>query len=429
MFDSYELAQPSGLWLLALPILLLLLLRLNTSPPVLATGTLHLWKRIAATAKTDGRRRKRRVPLSIWLLVLGLCAGALAVADPRPVQAAGVQRFVCVVDSSASMYLPLGASTRIERAGQLAREWLDREASDRDEIAWVRTVDGLREEIPGANLPGAWQSAPRSPQPTPRWSDFDRPGTLWLTDDAGELQGAAAALIATGGAAVPGPVATFGTARFDWDGEELVRVEGGAALGTLRWDSKEASALAPEVLAFAQVWAADRGLLVNANGGNANDAEERLVLRAGSGEAEPVVLAREGWRFEGFASVLAGSPAESTGTTAVWLSNGAADYVRFRPGLIECGLSRVTKLGGDPASFAVSWAELFDRAVLPSRSVIALEERFAAGEEVLRAPEVAARPETVRAGGILPAAWLACLAFLCVALGSALGLRSRRLAA
>jgi hypothetical protein len=51
-------------------------------------------------------------------------------------------------------------------------------------------------------------------------------------------------------------------------------------------------------------------------------------------------------------------------------------------------------LQGDPAAFAVSWAQLFDAALLPPRGVVALEERQAAGAASERTPE---RPEGSRA--------------------------------
>jgi hypothetical protein len=72
------------------------------------------------------------------------------------------------------------------------------------------------------------------------------------------------------------------------------------------------------------------------------------------------------------------------------------------------------EIRGDPAAFAVSWAELFDSAVAPQRGVVALEERALAGEPVSIAP---ALPER---GGAHRGAWIdAALAFAAAALALA----------
>ncbi len=137
----------------------------------------------------------------------------------------------------------------------------------------------------------------------------------------------------------------------------------------------------------------------------------------------PVALERDGWRFTGMAAALGAEGAEGD----VWLRSGDKEYVRVRPGYIECGLLQTEKLGGDSASFAVSWAELFDSAVLPATGIIELEGRVAAGDEEVRRPYQASPPaeEVPLRGGIPLSAWLALFAFVCAATSSALGLRKR----
>lgn len=415
MLQSIEWARPEALWLLALPVLLLLFTRLNSRPPTLATGTLELWKQIAAGGASDGRSSERRVPLSIWMLALSLLAGALAASDPRPTEAARSLRFTCVVDTSPSMYLPSEEGTRIERSAALAEAWLAGNAEVSDEVLWVRFASGVRETSRGESLPVTWLTPPIVPEREPRWSDFDQVGTLWLTDRASALQNAAAVLVASGGEAVPGPVGATARTRFDWDGEQVVRVEGGAEVGVLSFAASEETRFASDVLNFARVWARDRGFAVEKDAKGA-----RLELRAPQGSASPVALGRDGWNFEGEAVALPPGPGE------VWLQTDGADFLRSSPGVIECGLVSTEKLGGDVASFAVSWGELFDRAVLPAPGVVSLSERVSAGAELVRLGSQ--RLEPVRAKprppGVLPAAWLATGAFLLALLATVLAKRS-----
>ena len=420
MLETYEWGRPEGLWLLALPILLLLLTRLTSRPPTMATGTLEIWKQIAAGGGSDGRRLQHRVPLSIWILALGLCAGALALGDPRPVQAARVQSVTCVVDTSPSMFLPLGNGTRLERAAALAQDWLSANTTDEDEVKWVRFVGGVGETERSATLPAAWQVAPRASEGEVRWSDWDQVGTLWLSDQVPSDENVAAVLIASGGEAVPGMVAASGTARFDWNGVGIEKVDEGAEAGTVSWSAKDAERLAPEVLEFARIWATQRGFTVG-TAADASTGDRRLELRAGGGQAEAALLGRDGWRFEGQATYLA------PGTGTVWLSGDAGEVVRSSPGLIECGLTHAAGLGGDTAAFAVSWAELFDRAVLPPRGAVSVSERSDAGEEIVRVGSLGSglTSQAPSSDGVLPAAWLATCAFVLALLALLAGQRTR----
>ena len=225
----------------------------------------------------------------------------------------------------------------------------------------------------------------------------------------------AAVLFASGGEAAPGPVGVTGSTRFDWDGERVVRVEGGAQVGVLSWDANEESRLSPEVLEFARIWADGRGL-----GVAVGEEDARLVLRAPTGSSHAVALGRDGWRFVGTATAL------SSGVGEAWLQDEANAYVRSSAGLIECGLALTEQLGGDVAAFAVSWGELFDRAVLPARGVVPLRERVSAGAELIRrgTPVVEAAGSGPHSSGVLPAAWLASGAFLLALLATALTKRS-----
>jgi hypothetical protein len=79
---------------------------------------------------------------------------------------------------------------------------------------------------------------------------------------------------------------------------------------------------------------------------------------------------------------------------------------------------------GDPAAFAVSWAELLDRAVLPPSGVIELGERLAAGEEASVSPSSAEPPGSSSRTAPPLDAWIAAAALLCT-LGALALARSR----
>jgi hypothetical protein len=65
--------------------------------------------------------------------------------------------------------------------------------------------------------------------------------------------------------------------------------------------------------------------------------------------------------------------------------------ISFEPGRIESVLVSMSDPEGDPAAFAVSWAKLFDDAVLAPPGVVELGERREAGKEAIVAPKFEAK--------------------------------------
>src|SRR6185503_1232431 len=89
----------------------------------------------------------------------------------------------------------------------------------------------------------------------------------------------------------------------------------------------------------------------------------------------------EGWSAKADAApvdVVLDRPSES------WLrarttDGRELDVVRWSPGEVRLGFVDVRDVRGDPASFAISWARLFDAAWSPA-GITDVEERRAAGE-------------------------------------------------
>ncbi|MEM7310547.1 MAG: hypothetical protein AAF682_27980, partial [Planctomycetota bacterium] len=82
------------------------------------------------------------------------------------------------------------------------------------------------------------------------------------------------------------------------------------------------------------------------------------------------------------------------------------------PGGVDVGLAALEPPAGDPAAFALSWAQLLDGAALPHPDVVALAVRRAAGEPSVRGPELPEErsDENARATRWPLDAWLAGLA-------------------
>jgi hypothetical protein len=341
-----EWTRPLGLLALALPIALLLASRLLARPVAVATGTLDLWRRVAAARARAPSRSRRRVPPALWLLAAGLGLGALALAGPRtPGRAARELRVL--VDRSPSMELPLGSGTRRERAVALARAWIDSNLPAGSRVEWIDRA--------GPFEPGD-----------------DRPDTLWVTDAAPQPPPERAGFVASGGGAVPGPIAVQGSTRYDWDGERIVEAPGAAPQRTVA-----ATGLPLPIADVLAAWVEARGAALT----HGDDPGASLVVRTSQAvDRRDLEIGRDGWSAR---AVAAGSAA----TRTMWLEDGDhRAIVAFAPGAIESAIVSMEEPLGDPAAFAVSWAKLFDEAVLAPAGVVELAERRAAGGEALRAP-------------------------------------------
>jgi hypothetical protein len=135
-------------------------------------------------------------------------------------------------------------------------------------------------------------------------------------------------------------------------------------------------------------------------------------------------VGRDGWRARA-AFPAFGAPAPRDGLPwEPWLSApGGAVLVRAAPGRVEVALDELVLEPGDPALFAVSWAELFDRALLPHPGVVALADRAAAGPPSQRAPLLPAAPAGSGLARAALDAWLAGLCALCALLAAGLARR------
>lgn len=395
-------ARPAAAFGLLLPVVFLLLLRLATRPPEVVIGTLELWNELPRVAPRGARARRRP---SAWALccALALLAGALAGLGPRWERAAAPRRWTCVVDRSPSMSLPNGSGTRLDSALQLAEEWLAAHAARGERVRW-RTAGQAELELGRGERPGAtWLLARAEGEAEPDWERHDRPGTLWITDREPPVARAYAGLFASGGAAVPGPIAADGRERVLWEGGELVRVPS-ATPGVLSVRAAPGRALPAVLERVLTAWCEARGFeLVRDRASGA-----RLVLELVEGDEVALELVRDGWHARARGG-LPSEPAADAGAFEDWLSgrepSGAARVVvRARPGRLQVGLRELAEPSGDAASFALSWAALLDRCALPGEDVVPLEERLAAGERVV-APGVAppADPADPEAGAALDA--------------------------
>ncbi|MFN0007627.1 MAG: hypothetical protein ACKVXR_06940 [Planctomycetota bacterium] len=365
--NGLEWTRPLGLLALALPIAVLLASRLLARPSEIATGTLEVWKRVLAAQPRASPRSRRRIPPAVWMLAAGLALGALALAGPRKPSSAARELRV-LVDRSPSMELPLGAGTRRDRATELARKWIDENLPRGSRVEWL--------EQRGAFGP-----------------EDDRPDTLWVTDAAPQPPPERAGLVASGGGTVPGAIAVDGTTRFDWDGDRIVEVPMGAPKRRVLVSGE----LPVPIAGVLAAWADARGAIM----GTGDDPGASLVLRTGvSGPSRDVEVGRDGWKA---GATAAGAPPP----LPTWLEDREQRaLVCFEPGRIESALVSMSDPEGDPAAFAVSWARLFDDAVLAPPGVVELGERRAAGDERILTGIGGSAEETDRGAGSF-ATWLA----------------------
>ena len=379
---GFEITRPFGLLALLLPVALLLGARAFSRPERLATGTLAIWRRVLASPVPATPHRRRKIPPAVLLLAVGLALGSFALAGPRIAEPEAPRTFRMLVDGSPSMDLPF-------RAGATETRGAHAEASARAWLALHVTTASVRRIVLGGRI----------------GSDDDTDDAIWVTDRAPSPAPEHAAWFASGGPAVPGPVAVDGTTRFDWDGRSIVPVEDGAP----RRSVEVRGTLPDPVARVLDAWAAARNAVVGAG-----DRAALLVSTAAEGSAFRAEASRDGWS----ASVdLAGSAPDSDagGPLESWLSDPSGrKLVAFGRGRVDCPWRSMEEPRGDPAAFAVSWAALFDRAALPPPDVVALAERAAAGDEASSPPRASGEAPSRRGESLLPSA-LAFAACACAA--------------
>ena len=408
----WEWSRPQGLFALILPILVIARAFVRARPEERATGTLALWQRAFAANAAGGSRRRLELPLWLVLLALSLTAGALALAGPRKRPPEESATWHVVLDSSPSMFLPTGGGkSRLELACEELRVRLADSAvtSEATGIEWVRPrPDGVVERSLDT-LPESWLRNPRNAWPETDWTPWDRAGHIWLTDDARGLEPDVAGVMASGGDLVPGPVAIHGTTRIDWDGERLLEVAYGAERSFVACSSD-----IPERLRelFA-VWARERGFEVRTDDRESDSCLLRFDT-AGEGTDRELSAGRDGWSLS-----VSGRALELGAARAAecWLATtDGACVVSWERGRVTFALvdGRIV-LSGAPESIAVSWASLWDQALLEPNTTVDVGERASAGPASWRAPVTARSEAPARGESDYTVAWIA-LASLALAL-------------
>ena len=387
MSAGLEWTRPLGLVALLLPLLVWLLSIRPGKPRPLASGTVSLWRRLQGASR--GERRLRRVPPARRWLLAALVCGALALGGPRRARHPVAPTWRVLIDATPSMFLPLaGGGTRIEAAVAALRSLARQRGAH---LSWQRAGTG---EAPRPELPDEWLAAPLPGAREVRFEAYDQPGTVWLTDRAGELAPRYAGLCASGGEAVPGPVDVTGGRLLIWDGEELVEGDP-VAPRRVAFDP----ALPPAVLAALRAWALSRGWTLEGSGRPALE-----LSGVSGGSVYPVQAARDGWSLTGRGRAaprsagwegLSEGASEGGAALETWLVGERTDadapllpLVTAGAGRVWVGLVEMQEAGGDSAAWAVSWGRLFDRVCLPPPGVVPLTERAAAGSSRALAPKV-----------------------------------------
>lgn len=406
-----DLARPAAAWALLLGPLLLLFVRVLARPPQAVTGTLALWR--ALPEARAGRVGRARFPAWALLAALALTLGALAWLGPRPRGLRAPRAWTAVVDRSPSMGLALADGTRLAHALAAAEAWLAEALEPGETVRWISPGRAPLVLALGLRPPAEWLAGDG---PEPDWAVFDAPGTLWITDREPPDPRRAAGLFASGGPAVPGPIALEGSASVWWE-EGRLALRARAVAPAVRIVEPAGTAL-PEVLeGVLRAWCEARGhALVRAP---APDTLLEVALAPGPAAEELLRFGRDGWRATGRAAALA--PVPAGGEAEDWLEATAADgaprvLVRARPGRLDVALHDFAPPEGDPAAFALSCARLFERSCRLPRDVVPLAERAEAGAALGVAPAAPDRaPDTLAALGPALDAGLALAAGLAAA--------------
>ncbi len=387
--------RPWALGLLALPVLLFLLALRRRADRVVAASDLDVWR--ASDPQGAGRRPRapRRIGLALLLALLALACAAVAIAGPGA-RGDGL-RWIGVIDTSASMSLDDGGAPRRARAIESALRLAQRSGA---ELRWIAPPLGTTVVASPADAGPADAIARATP-----FAAWDVPGALWVTDAVPAEKPRFAGYAASGGAAVPGPVAVDGADRIDWDGAALVRRAGEAPARFVEIAGIELEPARTPLARVIAAWMAARD--VRATSDPVRDAHDVVLrIRVAAGDPQRAVRAgRDGWTASGprAAGVRIADGLEP------WIALDGEALVASAPGRVE--IAWIPGEPDDAAAFAVSWAELFDANSRPARGIVPLEERVAAGPAGEAAPADPARTERAALAWI-PAALAAALALL-----------------
>lgn len=433
LWNAIEWTRPWGFVALLLPLLILLLTRQRGDPQRKLTGALEIWRRADAGLPAAKGQRERIPPGTIPLLAaLGL--GALALAGPRIPLPPTRSTWTLVVDRSPSMHLPHEAGgTRLERALLEARNVLDEIGAKQDLVRWQSPprpslLLPLNGEPEPAWLRGeAWTQAPT-------WTSWREAGCIWVTDRAQAVAAGGAGanselsqtlgpagLVASGGAAVEGPIEIGPTQQVRLEAGELQTIE-------TAWEQPFATlrgASVPEPIErMLGVWCAERGLelrrSMDASDWKAIESSKaalQWIVASSDRATQAVVCGRDGWIAEGaFVPVSPPDPARER-SWEPWLATPNQDLLIAKaPGLIWSSWAGMQEPGGDPAAFILSLGELCDRTVLAPEQVIPLTEREAAGTPRIVKPEAPPASAVSEDNSWLLPFWLIACCSLCAAL-------------
>lgn len=398
-----EWARPGWVWSLVVPLLWLVLARFGVKPRVRASATTRLWAELASErGRGSVSMRLWRSPV-LWLVALALALAACALAGPRRVSATEPVTWQVLCDPSAAAAVPYRARpdaaidpglSRVRRAAQGAAELLAELWRPGDRALWS-WGDGEPVLVDEPRLPPAafWG---RPPGDFAAWHAYDRGDCLWVGARVPSPEPLRAGVVASGGAAVPGPVAWHVGGRLDWDGEGYVEVRESASRGAV-----VAAGLPPVLQDLVGVWARARGLAVVEPTDAAAEAPLLTVVSIPEGPELEVPVGRDGWTTRVAGAPLRGSAGEP------WLSTGDGTWVRCGRGRIESGIRTMDAATGDPAAFAVSWAELLDESLLAPPGVFSRADRSAAGPGVVSPPRHERAATETRSTAASIDAWLA----------------------
>ncbi|MCY2961848.1 MAG: hypothetical protein NTY35_16955 [Planctomycetota bacterium] len=381
--------RPSALALLLVPLALLLFVLRTRESRVVATSDLEPWRGAEVRGSGARPRPPRRVGPALALALLALASGALAIAGP--VASAAPLQWTCVLDTSPSMELVSGGKSRRQRAVDAAEDLARRQGAV---LRWIAPALDAAMHATAAEARGAIARTPAT-----SFAAWDLPGALWVTDAAPADPPRFAGFVASGGAAVPGPVAVEGRDRIDWDGAGLVRVPGGAPVRRVQLDGLDLGSAVP-LARVIRAWAGARSIEIGGGGSGAGSIALRVSVSRPT-EKRELEAGRDGWTAAGRRlGAVRLDRAQDAGLEA-WLSSDGDVLVAGGPGRIE--IAWVPGDPSDPAAFAVSWASFLDACALPPAGVVPLDERVAAGDPAEAVPSALGGSDSGSAAWILAA--------------------------
>tara|TARA_R110002072_G_scaffold166989_14_gene320485 strand:- start:1204 stop:2352 length:1149 start_codon:yes stop_codon:yes gene_type:complete len=378
--------QPWALAGLLGALLVLWLGRRLGRPSTQYTGAFALWRTEDRT--TAEGAHKNRIPPARWALAAALALASVSMARPHATDGVPRPTLRLCIDGSPSMHLPMpDGRSRLEAALERAQRELGDLAGGLE-----HQIDPTLGEMP------------------------DEPGVLWITDRCPDPMPVHAGVSASGGSAVPGPIAAGSGERILWTG----RHEGVTTLSE-DWVEDRSLQLASDlpacVVALARLWAQERGLTLEDRGG------PRLVVRRAPADGAPfgTQVRGEGWNLK--ATVVGHATGRSCSSALG--PDGERTLVGVAPGVLEVAFDAPGNPDGDPAAFALTWAGWLDEALPLPMGVVPLGERRSAGESCWHAPRDARAVQTSRGARFEP--WLAAAAALAAALALALSMNGRPL--